>query len=57
MLSDRQLSIRGGTIPIPKNHNSGSMEELEQKNRKRNPFLIPNSSFHEQAEEIAIHDS
>ena len=60
------LASRGGTIPIPKNCNSGSVGyfkgiELESKESlmelKRSHFLIHNSSFNEQAEEIAIHNS
>ena len=55
---------RGGTIPIPKITVPvplGILEELEpeleSKELKRNRFPIPNSSFHQQAEGNAIHDS
>ena len=56
--------IRGGTIPIHKNRNAGSLvyfggigTGVGIKGIEKESFTIPNSSFHIQAEEFAIHDS
>ena len=59
--------IRGGMIQIPKNRNSGSMGYFGGigtrigikgivKGIKKESFSDSNSSFHEQAEGIAIHN-
>ena len=62
------MATRGGTIPIPKNRNPGSMGYFGGigtgigikgivKGIKKELFSDSNFFFHEQAEGIAIHDS
>ena len=63
-----RMATRGGTIPIPKNRNPGSMGYFGGigtgigikgivKGIKKELFSDSNFFFHEQAEGIAIHDS